>query len=82
MRIETGSDLYKDNTDYWKNLVQFTKHLTLSRIIRSVTIMGRSEKDTLDFHLYPPMQCVDIEEMDLDIVHAGMDQRKSSHVGP
>lgn len=78
VRIETGSDLYKDNTDYWKNLVQFTKHLTLSRIIRSVTIMGRSEKDTLDFSklLYPPMQCVDIEEMDLDIVHAGMDQRK------
>ena len=40
--------------------------------------MGRSEKDTLDFSklLYPPMQCVDIEEMDLDIVHAGMDQRK------
>lgn len=78
VRIETGSNLYRDNPDYWKNLVQFTKHLTLSRIIRSVTIMGRSEKDKLDFSklLYPPMQCVDIEEMDLDIVHAGMDQRK------
>ena len=78
IRIKTGSDLYRSDTDYWKNLVQFTKHLTLSRIIRSVTIMGRSEKDNLDFSklLYPPMQCVDIKQMDLDIVQAGMDQRK------
>jgi tyrosyl-tRNA synthetase len=40
--------------------------------------MGRSEKDNLDFSklLYPPMQCVDIKQMDLDIVQAGMDQRK------
>jgi tyrosyl-tRNA synthetase len=78
VRIRTGSDLYSDDTQYWKRLVQFTKHITLSRIIRSVTVMGRSEKDHLDFSklLYPPMQCVDIKEMDLDIVHAGMDQRK------
>jgi tyrosyl-tRNA synthetase len=76
--IRSGSELYKDHTDYWKNVVQFTKHLTLSRILRSVTIMGRSEKDNLDFSklMYPPMQCVDIKEMDLDIVQAGMDQRK------
>lgn len=76
--IRKGSDLYQSDPDYWKNLVQFTKHLTLSRIIRSVTIMGRSEKDSLDFSklLYPPMQCVDIKQMDLDIVQAGMDQRK------
>ncbi len=78
VRIKTGSELYRDNPGYWKNLVQITKHLTLSRIIRSVTIMGRSEKDSLDFSklLYPPMQCADIKEMDLDIVQAGMDQRK------
>ena len=76
--IRTGSELYRDHPDYWKNVLQFTKHLTLSRILRSVTIMGRSEKDNLDFSklMYPPMQCVDIKEMDLDIVQAGMDQRK------
>src|ERR687898_3466755 len=77
-RIRTGSELYSNDTEYWKRLVQFSKHITLSRIIRSVTIMGRSEKDNLDFSklLYPPMQCVDIKQMDLDIVQAGMDQRK------
>jgi tyrosyl-tRNA synthetase len=78
VRIRTGSELYSNDAEYWKRLVQFSKHITLSRIVRSVTIMGRSERDNLDFSklLYPPMQCVDIKEMDLDIVHAGMDQRK------
>ena len=40
--------------------------------------MGRTEKDTLDFSqlLYPSMQSVDIKALDLDIVHAGTDQRK------
>jgi tyrosyl-tRNA synthetase len=78
VRIVTGSQLYHNNPEYWKRLVQFTKQITLPRIVRSLTIMGRSEKDDLDFSklLYPPMQCADIKEMDLDIVHAGMDQRK------
>jgi tyrosyl-tRNA synthetase len=78
VHIITGSQLYDDNSEYWKRLVQLTKHITLPRIVRSLTIMGRSEKDELDFSklLYPPMQCADIREMDLDIVHAGMDQRK------
>jgi tyrosyl-tRNA synthetase len=41
--------------------------------------MGRSEAEkNLDLSqlLYPPMQSVDIKALDLDIVHAGMDQRK------
>ena len=52
--------------------------MTLSRIMRSLTIMGRSERDNLDFSqlLYPIMQSVDINALDVDIVHAGMDQRK------
>jgi tyrosyl-tRNA synthetase len=41
--------------------------------------MGRSEDESkidLAKLLYPPMQAVDIHSLDLDIVHAGMDQRK------
>ena len=58
--------------------MKFCKHMTLSRTMRSLTIMGRSEKDNLDFSqfLYPAMQSTDIHSLDLDIVHAGMDQRK------
>ncbi len=77
-RIVLGSDLYSRSGDYWSNLVKFSKEITLARATRCLTIMGRSEKEKLDFaqYLYPPMQSVDIHTMDLDIVHAGLDQRK------
>jgi tyrosyl-tRNA synthetase len=73
-----GSNLYDTTDDYWKNFVLFSKQITLARTLRSLTIMGRTEKDTLDFSqlLYPSMQSVDIKALDLDIVHAGTDQRK------
>lgn len=73
-----GTSLYAETDDYWKNFVLFSKQITLARTLRSLTIMGRTEKDTLDFSqlLYPSMQSVDIKALDLDIVHAGTDQRK------
>ncbi|HKZ61119.1 MAG TPA: tyrosine--tRNA ligase [Nitrososphaera sp.] len=74
-----GSDLYRQHEDYWEDFVRFSKHMTLARTMRSLTIMGRSEVEkNLDLSqlLYPPMQSVDIKALDLDIVHAGMDQRK------
>jgi tyrosyl-tRNA synthetase len=78
VNIIHGTKLYEETDDYWKNFVLFSKQITLSRALRSLTIMGRTEKDTLDFSqlLYPSMQSVDIKAMDLDIVHAGTDQRK------
>jgi len=79
VNIVLGSDLYKRTKDYWENFVRFSKHMTLARTMRSLTIMGRSEAEkNLDLSqlLYPPMQSVDIKALDLDIVHAGMDQRK------
>ena len=77
--IVLGSDLYEQKKDYWSELVQFTKHMSLARTMRTLTIMGRSEdEEKIDLAklLYPPMQAVDIHSLDLDIVHAGMDQRK------
>src|SRR5713226_9282202 len=74
-----GSQLYESKKGYWMDLVKFAKNMSLDRTIRSLTIMGRSaekEKIDLDQLFYPPMQAVDIHTMDLDIVHAGMDQRK------
>jgi len=47
--------------------------------MRTLTIMGRSEDDKkIDVAklLYPAMQAVDIHSLDVDIAHAGMDQRK------
>lgn len=79
VNIVRGSDLYDEYPEYWKELVHFTKHMSLARTMRTLTIMGRSEKEEkidLAKLLYPPMQAVDIHYLDLDIVHAGMDQRK------
>lgn len=76
--IESGDELYQRTKDYWKDIVHFSKKISLPRTIRSLTIMGRTGRENLDLAqlLYPPMQSVDIKALDLDIVHAGMDQRK------
>jgi len=79
VNIVLGSDLYKQTDNYWEDFVRFSKHMTLARTMRSLTIMGRSEGEkNLDLSqlIYPSMQSVDIKALDLDIVHAGMDQRK------
>src|SRR5919205_1057728 len=78
VNIVVGSDLYETSDRYWENFIQFSKQMNLSRVMRSLTIMGRSERESLDFSqlLYPIMQSTDIRALDLDIVHAGMDQRK------
>src|SRR5437867_1763539 len=74
-----GSRLYESKKGYWMDLVKFAKNMSLDRTMRSLTIMGRTaEREKIDLGqlFYPPMQAVDIHTMDLDIVHAGMDQRK------
>ena len=77
--IVLGSELYDRRTEYWSELVRFTKNMSLARTMRTLTIMGRSEKEEkieLAKLLYPPMQAVDIHSLEVDIAHAGMDQRK------
>lgn len=78
-KVVVGSDLYHDNDEYWKNIMRFSKHMTLSRTLRCMTIMGRSEKEKLDLsqYFYPPMQAVDVHEIGADVPHGGMDQRKA-----
>lgn len=78
IKIVLGSDLYHNNDDYWKDVIKVSKHSTLARITRCLTIMGRKEDEKLDFaqFIYPPMQAADMKALDIDIVHAGMDQRK------
>ena len=77
--IVLGSKLYEEKREYWSELVKFTKNMSLARTMRTLTIMGRSENEEkieLAKLLYPPMQAVDIHSLDVDIAHAGMDQRK------
>jgi tyrosyl-tRNA synthetase len=77
--IVLGSDLIENHKEYWPDFIKFTKHASLKRVQRTLTIMGRTEneeKTDLAKLLYPPMQAVDIHHLDVDIAHAGMDQRK------
>ncbi len=71
-----ASEIY-DN-DYWKSVLEISKATTLARILRCTTIMGRKEGDSQDSAsvFYPAMQAADIFKLDVDLAHAGMDQRK------
>jgi tyrosyl-tRNA synthetase len=65
--------------EYWNYVVAVAKNTTLSRMQRSINILGRQEGDSVDFAklMYPAMQVADIFSLKVDIAHAGMDQRKA-----
>ncbi|MDO8619021.1 MAG: tyrosine--tRNA ligase [Candidatus Daviesbacteria bacterium] len=78
IKFVLGSELYEQNgQEYWATVVRVSKATTLARMLRSTTIMGRKEADISDaaMLIYPAMQAADIFIMDLDIIHAGTDQR-------
>ncbi len=78
IKVIRGSELYHNNDDYWKSVIDISKSLTLSRVTKSTTILGREDSASMPFAflMYPPMQVADIYEMKCDICHAGTDQRK------
>jgi tyrosyl-tRNA synthetase len=55
------------------------KHVTLSRNLRSISIMGKSQGKEVDMAtlFYPPLQVADIFTLGANLAHAGMDQRKA-----
>ena len=79
LKVVLGSDLYHQHDDYWATVIEVSKHTTLARMQRSITILGRKEGESVDFAklIYPAMQAADIFFMDINIAHAGMDQRKA-----
>ncbi len=74
-----ASDLL-DGMDYWEKVLRISKKSSLSRIKRTLTIMGRQEGEAeLDASklIYPAMQVADIFQLDVDVALGGMDQRKA-----
>jgi len=75
-----GSDLYEEiGRDYWADVMRIANNTTKERMLRCTTIMGRKETDAAlptSVMMYPAMQVADIWALDVDIAHAGMDQRK------
>jgi len=75
-----GSELYeKLGIEYLTNIIRVSMESTLSRVRRSVTIMGRRMGESLSFAqlLYVPMQVADIFSLQVNLAHGGMDQRKA-----
>jgi len=74
-----GSELYHNNDLYWQTTIEISKNITLARILRSITIMGRKEGEKINFAqlIYPPMQVADIFIQGINLAHAGIDQRKA-----
>ena len=79
LKFILGSKLYHNNDLYWATFIEISKHTTLSRMQRSITILGKKEGDKVDFArlIYPSMQVADIFIQKINLAHAGMDQRKA-----
>ncbi|MEE9150357.1 MAG: tyrosine--tRNA ligase [Thermoplasmata archaeon] len=74
-----ASDLL-DSMDYWEKVLRISKKSSLSRIKRTLTIMGRKEDEAeMDASklIYPAMQVADIFTLNVDVALGGMDQRKA-----
>lgn len=74
-----SSDVYSDHPDFWMTFLEMGKNTNLARTKRSITIMGREQSDeTIETAklMYPMMQAADIFLLQVNIAHAGIDQRK------
>jgi tyrosyl-tRNA synthetase len=74
-----GQQLYHHNDEYWKLVLEISKNITLKRNLRAISIAGREEHDDVPMALliYPPMQVADIFALNVNLAHAGTDQRKA-----
>jgi tyrosyl-tRNA synthetase len=75
----TAENLMK-NLEYWEDTLRVAKSLTLARVRRSMSIMGRSGEDAeLDFSklIYPCLQVSDIINQQFEVCLGGMDQRRA-----
>jgi tyrosyl-tRNA synthetase len=74
-----GSDLYANNLDYWSTVIEVSRNTTLARMLRSISILGREQSDSVDFAklIYPAMQAADIFAQGVNLAHAGTEQRKA-----
>ena len=75
--FKQGSELYNEQPEFWATTVKVAKATTISRMMRSTTIMGRLAGDSSPSAtlLYPAMQAADIFTLKVNIAHAGTDQR-------
>ncbi len=74
-----ASDVVSD-VKYWETVIRVGKKASLRRILRALPILGRRDTDEIRefaWLIYPLMQVADIFALNLDVVFAGIDQRKA-----
>ena len=68
------------DSNYWALVLRVAKQLTLARVRRAMTIMGRTKHEaSMDFSklIYPVLQISDIHYLNLDLCLGGTDQRRA-----
>lgn len=75
----SGKELYEQHPEHWETFMRVGKHVTLSRNLRSISIMGKKQSSDVDMAtlFYPPLQVADIFTMNVNLAHGGIDQRKA-----
>lgn len=79
LNCRTAEDLM-DDLNYWTWVMRAAKKLSLARIKRSMTIMGRKQDEAdqdFSMNLYPLLQITDIFHGKYHVCLGGMDQRKA-----
>jgi tyrosyl-tRNA synthetase len=74
-----GTELYANDPDYWTTVIEVSRNTTLARMLRSISILGREQSESVDFAklIYPAMQTADIFAQGINLAHAGTEQRKA-----
>lgn len=75
--FKQGSAVYSTHPEFWAKTIKVAKATTISRMMRSTDIMGRQagESSNTATLFYPAMQAADIFQLEVNIAHAGTDQR-------
>ena len=79
LRFLYASELMNSG-DYWATVLKCSKNMSLAKVRKTFSIMGRSEESSdgdLSKFFYPAMQAADIFQLNIDIALGGMDQRKA-----
>lgn len=75
-----ASEFYEEyGLKYFENFLKVSLSTTLSRVRRSISILGRKMGESVSFGqlVYVPMQVADIFSLGVNIAHGGIDQRKA-----
>jgi tyrosyl-tRNA synthetase len=75
---EDTYELKRNGQTFWTYDMNVAKNLTLSRVLKSISVTGKEAGDDVSFGTlrYAPLQVADAFFMQTHFVHAGMDQRK------